>query len=75
MAGILTYSILGGLPINSIYSDQRFAGTFLRSLQQRVCSGFAPDSLFIAHPVIGLRDTITGTKVEKIIRLTKKKKN
>jgi hypothetical protein len=46
VAGLLTYSAFEILPIkNSGYNLQKL---FLWSLQQRVCSGFSPDSLLSA---------------------------
>jgi hypothetical protein len=47
LAGLLTYPVLSGLPDFSVAQ----ADTKLwRSIQQRVCSGFSPDSLFIVSP-------------------------
>jgi hypothetical protein len=44
------------------------------SLQQRVCSGFSPDSLFISIPWIRNRDTKTGAKVQNDYELARIKK-
>jgi hypothetical protein len=54
LAGLLTYSFFT-LPSRSL-PEQWILGMckeFRRSLQQRVCSGFAPDSLFSDFPERG----------------------
>lgn len=58
LAGLLTCPILGCLPVPRVGQEQ-WLGSFRgfplcgEDLQQRVCSGVSPDSLFIVHSEAG----------------------
>jgi hypothetical protein len=65
LAGLLTCSIFEtSLPFLYANSGLSVVQRLWRSLQQRVCSGFTPDSLFI-FSVNTEKDTKTGAKTTK----------
>ena len=52
MAGLLTCPIPDRLPKGNPLSGKDYR-KYPRNLQQRVCPGLLPDSLFITYPLVG----------------------